>query len=267
MKSTQKRGIIFLTAVFITTFFIGGSTRRPMIDENDNFYLSNYTTFAPGDVAKLNLYSYSQSPKKFSFKLLKIDDPIRFFSLLDQNNSRYAFDIWGKDKALLLKYTSFVREWDYKPSAKNNYNSGEISLGKIDDPGIYIIQAIRNDKVSYCAIVVTNYAMVYKNNQKEILAFIAEAKTGEFAKKARFDFYQAGKKLGSKIVDKDGLLFADLTEIKGIENSNIQLYGYSGEEIILSDPYFYFNRSQNEYLTSLCIHTTTGLQTRTGSKF
>jgi len=250
MKSVQKRGIIFLTAVFITTLFIGGSTRLPLIDENDNFYLSNYTTFAPGDIAKLNLYSYSQSTKKFSLKLLKIDDPVRFFSLLDQTNSRYAFDIWGKDKALLLKYTSFMKEWDYKPTAKNNYNSGEISIGKIDEPGIYIVQAIRNDIVGYCAIVVTDYAMVYKNNQKEILAFIADAKTGEFSTKARFDFYQDGKQIGSKVTDKDGLLFAKLSEFEGIKNSNIQLYGYSGGEIILSDPYFYFNQNQSEYLTA-----------------
>ncbi len=250
MKSVQKRGIIFLTAVFITTFFIGGSARLPLIDENNNFYLSNYTTFAPGDIAKLNLYSYSQSTKKFSLKLLKIDDPVRFFSLLDQNNSRYAFDIWGKDKALLLKYTSFMKEWDYKPTAKNNYNSGEISIGKIDEPGIYIVQAIRNDIVGYCAIVVTNYAMVYKNNQKEVLAFIANAKTGEFASKARFDFYQDGKQIGSKVTDKEGLLFAKLSDFEGIKNSNIQLYGYSGGEIILSDPYFYFNQSQSEYLTA-----------------
>ncbi len=250
MKSIQKRGIIFLTAVFITSFLIGGSTQKQLSDENDNFYLSNYSTFAPGDIAKLNLYSYSQNTRHFSFKLLKIDDPVMFFSLLDQNNNRYAFDIWGKDKALLLKYTSLVKEWDYKPSAKNNYNSGEISIGKIDEPGIYIVQAIRNEKVGYCAIVVTDYAMVYKNNQKEILAFIADAKTGDFVRNARFDFYQAGIQVGSKITDKDGLLFANLSGLKGIQNSNIQLFGYAGDEIILSDPYFYFNRSQNEYLTA-----------------
>ena len=249
MRSIQKKGIIFLIAVFITSFFIGGSTRLPLNDENDNFYLSNYTTFAPGDVAKLNLYSYSQSRKKFSMKLLKIDDPVKFFSLLDQNNSRYAFDVWGKDKELLLKHTRFIKEWEFKLS-KNNYNNGEVTIGKIDEPGIYIVQAIRNEKVGYCAIVVTNYAMVYKNNQKEVLAFIADAKTGEFAKKARFDFYQAGKSIGSKIADKDGLLFANLAEFKGIENSNIQLFGYSGSEIILSDPYFYFNQNQNQYLTA-----------------
>ena len=88
MKSIQKRGIIFLTAVFITSFFIGGSTRVPLNDENENFYLSNYTTFAPGDIAKLNLYSYSQSTKKFSIKLMKINEPDRFFYLLYQNKNR-----------------------------------------------------------------------------------------------------------------------------------------------------------------------------------
>lgn len=250
MKSIHRNGIFFLAAIFITTFFLAGSTRLPLSDENDNFYISNYTTFAPGDIAKLNLYSYSQNTKKFSLKLLKIDDPVRFFSLLDQNNSRYAFDIWGKDKALLLKYTSLIKEWEYKPSAKNNYYSDEISIGKIDEPGIFIVQAIRNDRVGYCAIVVTNYAMVYKNNQKEVLAFIADAKTGEFARNARFDLYQDGKQIGSRFADKEGLLFAKLSDFEGIKNSNIQLFGYSGDEIVLSDPYFYFNQNQSEYLTA-----------------
>ena len=250
MKSIKKKGIIFLAAVFITSLFIGGSTQTPVLNENDNFYLSNYTTFAPGDIAKINLYSYGKLSNKISFKLLKINDPVRFFSLMDQNNNRYAFDIWGKNKTLLLNYTTLVKEWNSKSPFKNNNSSGEIEIGKIDEPGIYIVQAIRKDKVGYCAIVVTNYAMVYKNNQKEVLAFIANAKTGEFVKNARFDFYQGGKQVESKITDKDGLLYANLSELKNVENSSLQLFGYSGDEIILSDPYFYFNRNQNEYLTA-----------------
>jgi uncharacterized protein YfaS (alpha-2-macroglobulin family) len=250
MKSFQKRGIFFLTAVFITSFLITGSATKSLNDENDNFYLSNYTTFAPGDLAKINLYSYGNSKGKFSLKLLKINNSIQFFSLLDQNHNRYSFDIWGKDKALLLKYTSLIKEWTFKAKFKNDNNSGEISIGKIDSPGIYIVQVIRSDKVGYCALVVTNYAMVYKNNQKEVLAFIADAKTGEFVQNARFDFYQNGKPVGTRIAEKDGVLYQNLSELKGIENSNIQLFGYSGDEIILSDPYFYFNPNQNEYLTA-----------------
>ena len=250
MKSIQKRGIIFLAAVFFTTFFIGGSTQLTMVDENYNFYLSNYTTFAPGDIVKINLYSYSQSSRKFVFKLLKIEDPIRFFTLLDQNNSRYAFDIWGKDKSLLLKYTKFIKEWEFRPAGRDNYNSSDVNVGKIDEPGIYIVQALRNDLVGYCAIVVTDYAMIYKNNQKEILTFIADAKSGSFIKNARFDFYQNGKSLGSKTSDKDGLLYVNLSDFKGIQNSNFQIFGFTGDEIIINDPYLYFNRESTEYLTA-----------------
>ena len=249
MKSIHKNGIIFLIAVFITTFLISASSQIPLVNENDDFYLSNYTTFAPGDQVKLQLYSYSQSYRKFDLKLLKIEDPVRFFSLLDQNNSRYSFDIWGKDKALLLKYTRLVKEWSYKPSGNNNY-SGEVSVGKIDEPGIYIVQALRKDRVGYCAVVVTNYAMIYKNNQKEILGFLANSKTGEFIKNARFDLYQNGKLLGSKTSDKDGLMFVNLIELGGIENTYFQLYGHTGDEVILSDPYIYFNNAQQNYLTA-----------------
>ncbi|HEX7356319.1 MAG TPA: alpha-2-macroglobulin family protein, partial [Ignavibacteriaceae bacterium] len=83
-----------------------------------------------------------------------------------------------------------------------------------------------------------------------ILAFIADAKTGDFVRKARFEFHQSGKLIKSKITDRDGLVFADLSDFKKTQNSNIQLFGFAGDEIILSDPYLYFNNSPNEYLTA-----------------
>ncbi len=251
MRTIQKRGIIFLTIIFITTFFVGGSTQMVRDDEKDNFYLSNYTIFAPGDAVKINFYSYEKGSANLGLKLLKIDDPIAFFSLLDQRNSHYAFDIWGKDKELLLKHTRFIKEWDYKLNyPQNNYFNEEIKIGKINEPGIYIIQATRNDKVGYCAIVVTNYAMIYKNNQYEVLAFIANAKTGEFVKNTRFDFYQDGKSFGSKNSDKDGLLFVSLSDIKELESKPMLLFGFTGDEIVLSDPYFYFNQNQDDFITA-----------------
>lgn len=250
MKRFIVSGKIFIPLVILVAFLSGGSTRLTSFDENDNFYLSNYSTYAVGDIAKISLYSYSRSNKAFNFRLMKINDPIKFFSLLDQNNSRYAFDIWGKDKTLLLKYTELVKEWTYKPGSLQDYYSQEVSLGKIDEPGIYVVQAIRNDKVGYCGVVVTDYAMIYKNNQKQLLAFIADAQSGEFIKNARFDFYQNGKLLGSKFSDSDGIMYVDLAELKGIENNSLKLFGHTDGEIILSDPYFYFSRGRNEYLTA-----------------
>lgn len=249
MKSINGNGLILLLAVFFTSFFFSGSTNLKL-EENQNFYLSNYTTYAPGDIVKINLYSYSNSSGKFNLRLLKIDDPVSFFTLIDQNNSRYAFDIWGKDKTLLLKYTKLIKEWDFRPKNRNNYSSSDVNVGKIDEPGIYIVQALRDDLVGYCAIVVTNYAMIYKNNQKEVLAFIADAKSGHFLKNARFDFYQGGKSLGSKTSDKDGLLYVNLSDLKGIQNSSLQIFGFTGDEVILNDPYFYFSREPSEYLTA-----------------
>lgn len=250
MKSFFNNKKLFIPVVILISFLLGGSARLPLVDENNNFYLSNYSTYSVGDLAKVNLYSYAKSDKAFNFRLLKVLDPIKFFSFLDQNSSRYAFDIWGKDKTLLLRYTSLVKEWSHKSKLSKNSYSQEINVGKIDEPGIYIVQAIRNDKVGYCGVVVTNYAMVYKNNQKQLLAFIADAKSGNFINNALFDFYQNGKYLSTKPSDNDGLLYVDLADFKRIENNNIQLFGHAGDEIILSDPYFYFNRGKNEYLTA-----------------
>ena len=250
MKAKKVSGYFLLFTVFITTLFITASNQIPPSDENDNFYLSNYSTFAPGDYVKINLYSYSNIQSKFYLRLLKIEDPLKFFTLLDQNNNRYAFDIWGKNKSLLLKYTKLIKEWEFRSKGRYDYSSREVNVGKMDEPGIYIVQAIRNDKVGYCGIVVTNYAMVYKNNQKEILAYLANAKSGEFVKNSKFEFYQDGKLLGKKYSDDDGLLYANLTELKNTKNLNVQLFGYVDDELILSDPYFYFNRNQQEYLTT-----------------
>ncbi|MDT3695071.1 MAG: alpha-2-macroglobulin family protein [Ignavibacterium sp.] len=250
MKVKLIKEIFLLIIIFITTLFFGGSTRLQLLEENNNFYISNNSSYAPGDIVKLNLYTYAEISEKFQLKLLKINDPVTFFSLLDQNYSHYSFDIWGKDNVLLLKYTSLIKQWEIKPDKKAQYGYNEINVGKIEKPGIYIVQAIREDKVGYCAIVVTNLSMVYKNNQKEILAYIADAKTGQFNKSAKFDFLQNGKLIGSRRADKDGVMYVKLTDFESADNSIIQLFGYADDEILLSDPYFYFNQGQNEYLTA-----------------
>ncbi|MDY0081812.1 MAG: alpha-2-macroglobulin family protein [Ignavibacteriaceae bacterium] len=250
MKARLFKEIFLLTVVFVTTLFIGGSTRVQSSDKNNNFYISNNSSYAPGDIVKLNLYTYAEIGKKFQFKLLKINDPVKFFSLLDRNFSHYSFDIWGQDNVLLLKYTSVVKEWEIKPQIKAQYGYNEINVGKIEKPGIYIVQALREDKVGYCAVVVTNYAMLFKSNQKEVLAYIADAKTGKFNKSAKFDFLQNGKIIGSGETDKDGIMYANLSDFKSEDNINVQLFGYAGDEVLLSDPSLYFNRGQTEYLTA-----------------
>lgn len=232
-----------LLLLLILPVIMGSSNRNSntLIRENENFYIYNYTTFSPGDQVKVNIYQYNRDTQLFNFKLLRIDDPVSFFSLIDQSSSRYAFDIWGKDKQVLLKYTSLVKEWQRRIS-RYNYQDANLDVGKIDKPGIYILQALSGRQVAYCGIVVTNYAMVYKNTGKDVLAFVADAKTGEFIQKARFDLYSTGKLLEKKSPDMDGLVYFNMSNSIESEFSNIQIFAHTSDEVILSDPYFYFNR-------------------------
>lgn len=238
----------FILIMLIALPFLTGSSNRVLQSsqpENENFYIYNYTTFSPGSNVAVSLYQYKRQTQLFNFKLLRIDDPLSFFSLIDQSSSRYAFDIWGKDKQVLLKYTSMVKEWERRISPFD-YRNANVEIGKIDEAGIYILQAVSGKQVAYCGVVVTNYAMVYKNTGKDVLAFVADAKSGEFLQKVRFDLFSSGKLIDKKSPDKDGLAYFDLIKIKNDDLSNIQIFAQTSDEVILSDPYFYFNRGMQQ---------------------
>lgn len=240
-----QRLVTLLLIVFL--LLVGNSSRifRPAQTYNNNFYLSNYTTFSPGSRVAVNLYQYTRNPQLFKFKLLRIDNQISFFSLIDQSSSRYAFDIWGKDKQVLLEFTSFIKEWESRVDAYD-YRNGNVDVGNIEKPGIYILQAVYGKQVAYCGIVVTDYSMVYKNTGKEVLVYVANAKSGKFIEKARFDVYSAGKLIEKKSPEKNGLVYFDLMNLSKEDLANIQIFAQTSDEVILSDPYFYFNRGTQQ---------------------
>ncbi len=245
--STGQRLLLLIT--FLLPLFMGSSDQR-VLNSDDNFYLSNYSTFSPGSRVSVNLYNYTRSGGTYKFRLLAIEDPVAFFSSIDKNNMRYAFDIFGSKKEVLLKYTSLIKEWkDYIPS--NYYGSNNnVSLGKIDKPGIYILQALKGDRVAYCGIVVSDLSLVYKNSSKEILAYVANAQTSEFILKSRISVYNNGELITSKTADKDGLVLFDMTSLKDNNVTSPILIAQAGEETILSDPYFYFRNGNGKYYTA-----------------
>ena len=246
-SSTGQRLLLLIT--FLLPLFLGSSNQL-LPDDNDNFYLSNYSTFSPGSNVSVNLYNYSRTGGTYGFRLLKVEDPVGFFSSIDKNNMRYAFDIFGSRKEILLKYTSVIKEWkDYIPS--NYYSSrNNVSLGRIAKPGIYILQAIRNDRVAYCGIVVSDLSLVYKNSGKQILAFVANAQTSEFILKSRISIYNEGKQVASQVADQQGLVLFDMTRLSKENINRPILIAQAGEETILSDPYYYFRNGNRKYYTA-----------------
>ncbi|QQS36375.1 MAG: hypothetical protein IPM56_19410 [Ignavibacteriales bacterium] len=234
---------IFL--IFFIPLVLGNSNLMTS-DDYEYFYLYNNTTFSPGSDAAVNIYSYSKRNLSFKYRLIRINDVEKFFSAADMNTSRYSFDIWGSNKEILLKHTSLIKEWTGKIKG-SDYNYQSINIGKVDEPGIYILQALRGDWTAYCGIVVSDLSLVYKNSGKEILAFAADSKTGKFINDAELKIYGDNKLLQSVYSDDDGLMYVK------IENTDVThplLIAKTKTETILSDPYFYFNSGRENNSTA-----------------
>ena len=258
MKSSS---LIFRRSILILSFivpFILGSAFQNRSEEDHRFYLSNYTTYSPGLDVTVNIYIYNKNwgKRDFNFRLLKIDDPISFFSKLDKSNFRYQFDIWGENKEVLLKYTSKVKDWNKRVYTSSKYNNNEnIDVGKIKEPGIYILQAISENQVAYCGIVVSDLAMIYKSSRNQILAFVANSKTGKFENDAEFMLYNNGNLIEKKKANEDDLAVFDIRKNDETENDLQLTSGQPGliiaktkDEVIVNNPYFYFgNGDQKNY--------------------
>ncbi len=215
----------------------------------ERFNLTNYTVFRPGSEVAANLYSSLKSGSQFHFRLFKIEEPGRFFTSTDRNLLRRNFDIWGKDRQALLQYTRLVKEWDAVINNPATYGENHnVDVGKISEPGMYILQAFRDNQVSYCGISVSNLAMIYKYSGKQILAVVVESKSGAVIPDAKFSVFNNDKLLGTKSSDKTGLALFSINDSMDLENQNALLMAETKDETIFSDPYFYLQSGMKEYL-------------------
>jgi uncharacterized protein YfaS (alpha-2-macroglobulin family) len=241
------RKIIFNTLLLVFPLFLGSSNISDK--SNERFFLSNYTTFSPGTKVTVNLYSSSRYSKTFNFRLLKVEDPIKFFTEIDKSALRNAFDIWGKDKEFLLKYSSLQKEWNETVSFQSGfYRQTNVDVGVISSPGIYILQALRGDLVAYCGIVVSDLGMVYKNSGKEVIAFVANTKTGKFITGSMFFFVDSSKIIETKKSDKEGIVLFETKKRSNDSGESMLLLAQADGEIVLSDPYFYFRGGEERKL-------------------
>ncbi len=237
-----KHKIISFSLLLLLPFILGSSSLKDnQVEERFNLY--NYTVFEPGSYVSVNLFSASNEAKEFHFKLFRIEDPLKYISLANRNNLRYNFDIWGKDGEALLRYTKLIKQWDTVFNRTNtNYSNRSVSIGKIDDPGTYILQAATGGMVAYCGISVSKLAMIYKDGGSQILALVVDAKSGAASSQAKFSLFDDGKLVGSKSSGKDGLVLFNIDDSSSIKDKNILLMAESGGETIFSNPYFFINR-------------------------
>lgn len=235
-KISRKLFIFSLAAIVLTAFSDNNYRNYP--PEGEKFYLSNYTTFSPGDNVKINLYTNNSTGKRFSYKLLKVKDIINFFIELDESYRSGNFDVWNNEKELLLKYTELVKEWKEFTTILQ-YGQNTLDIGKIDEPGVYILQAFNNNHVAYCPIVVTDKALLFKYSKNKFLAYLADAKSGKFIKNSKFKVFQGNELLFDENSFYNGLLFKELKIFNSVQKS-LLIFGITNDEVIVFNPYFYF---------------------------
>ncbi len=228
-----------LMLIFLLPFLQGSSIRNGNYD-NGRFSVSNYTVFTPGSDVSINLYSDSKNSETYGFRLFKITDPEKFFLGTDRSALSRNFDIWGTGKGTLLKFTKLVKAWTETVNASYYWgNNRNLKIGKINEPGTYILQALRNNQVAYCGISVSNFAMIYKSGENELLAYLVDSKSGSIIKDAYFKFYLDGKLAGEQQGNDDGLSIFTFSDSSSTQNMNPLLTAKVKGETVFSDPYFY----------------------------
>ncbi|MCK9424978.1 MAG: MG2 domain-containing protein [Ignavibacteriaceae bacterium] len=237
----MKRTYLSTVLLFIILTSLLFSQREQL-----KFSLSNYSTFGTGEKIIISLYAPPEV-KSFTFRLLRLNDPVNLLKSGMAARMRNNFDIWGKDKELLTKYFSLEREWNEVISrTSGNWYGNTISVKPVDEAGIYILQALRDDQVAYCPIVVSNYALIFKNSNSEVLAFLVNARTGKFIPETKFSFYKKDSLIESGTAGEDGFFLLKTTgKLKG--NETLLISSETEDEIVFSNPYFFFADEYQRY--------------------
>lgn len=245
MKNLSKA---FLVIAVIGLSLLNGSTTSIRVNSNEKFYLSNNTFFSPGSDVFVNLNSNSSKKNLFIFRLLKVTKPFDFFSKCQLQNFNSNFDVFNDGKDYLLQYTELVKEWKERFSGSGYYNGISVSIGKINRPGFYILQAFKRDQVAYCGISVSDLGLIYKYSHNQLLAFVSNSKTSEFIKNCTIDLYRNNRLFESKRTDKEGLaLFKSKESLTSFDRNSTFIIAQTDSEVVLSDPYFYF-QDRNKYI-------------------
>lgn len=264
MKTKQY---VLLVILF---FIVGVITPKKVLPQSEemNFFRVYMTNlYYPGDKATLQIYAYdysdksSKTEKKFDFKILKIKNIAEFYS---NQISRYYINTIGKDSSNLLYFTEEVKTITKKFSSKYYYYyiNEFVELGKFDI-GAYLVQVKSGRFVAYTGFIVSPFGVITEAGNNNILAFVVDRKTGEPVDCAELEFFQNGKRK-YKGYTKDGVLYSEYTpEFINNAGPDILLIGNKDDQLIISDPYVYYNFPNELYSVYI---TTQQPVYRTGSE-
>ncbi len=238
------------TVVFL--LMLAGSTVNA---EVRNFSLSANSVYLPGEEIVLNFYSYSYGEKdnsygpfKVRFTVYEITDPEKFYS---SQASSYVTDLISKDTVSLLgsvkKTESFTRTFTPKKEYGYYAISENVNL-KVRDKGAYLVKAVSGNSIAYCGFIITGLGVITKAGSSTMSGFAADRTTGK-AMNSSFSFYAGTKKLGFSSSSEGTSMISFNPADLPADDPRPLVFAYSGRDMAVSDPYFFFGYSDTRYDT------------------
>lgn len=238
-----------------TLLIISASVLRA---EPVNFTISSTAVYSPDEKVQISFYSYSyseESMKKRSlsveFTLYKIEDAERFYS---NQRSAYMNDLLAHDSSSLLSSLRKVNSFRKTFRAKNEYGYSSINdqfslngHGK----GAYLLKGVSGNSIAYCGFIITELGLISKAGLNTMGGFAADRKSGASALNSSMVFYAGSQKVGEAIA-ADGSAFvtfdSDLIKVNE-EQMRPLVIVRKGDDMAVSDPYFFFGYRDNRYET------------------
>jgi uncharacterized protein YfaS (alpha-2-macroglobulin family) len=258
MKNPNR--FVKLLCVFLISIIIysGNSKAAP---KNIEFSLSSKNYYSSNEEVQIYLYSYNYDENKkketynFYFQIYKIKNIYEFYS---KQTSKYSLDVLGSDSTNLLYYTEEVASFNKK--IKSTYEYGYFYVNetipiRIKEKGAYLVRVSAGEKLAYCGFIISDMMIISKAGFNAMLAYIVDKSNDQPVSDALLQFYIGNNRIGEGL-SKDGMLYIPV-DYKSVniteQNINPVIIGQKNEDVIISDPYFYFGYSKDKY----CIYTYT----------
>jgi alpha-2-macroglobulin len=215
------------------------------------------------DIKNLNTsgtYNILQS----SFKKLESDIRLASRNLLPAESRKLLKNVFNKEDtvkkseknigkaedipAVLADY-EIVKEWKEELPKHDEYWNYYTLNVDIKTPGVYLLEGkVGNRKVAYTTIVVSDYALITKNSDKKLLAFVSNKANGKSIKDFSLNFYMDGKIMSDGLkTNETGLLTFEYPKKEKTSETNPEfdsfdytkylIMGYTNNQFIISEPY------------------------------
>jgi len=142
----------------------------------------------------------------------------------------------------VLSNAQFIKNWT-DSFIRENWGENEVSVGKLSS-GVYIIEALHENKATRLPILVSDYALLSKKKGNEIISFVADIESG--LQQPDFDISLVNdEKLIAPNKQENGI---HIFETSSIDDRRYKLLGKFENQLTASHFYYYSYREEDQQI-------------------